>query len=144
MKFVKILLCVALSSLAVGAQARSDLIKLTVQETLDSADAKAKLGDMKFYFGNQKTPKVITKLGDDRTNKKTNAFNKSDEEACRWAFLSALIAFKDKANRLGANAVINIVSNNGNVEFSSPTQFECLVGNVVGGVALKASYAKVE
>ena len=39
-----------------------------------------------------------------KTNKKTNAFNKSDLEACQWVFLSALKDFKQMAVRAGGNA----------------------------------------
>jgi len=31
-----------------------------------------------------------------KTNRKTNAFAKSDEDACNWVFLSAMIALKEE------------------------------------------------
>lgn len=132
-------------ALPVIAHARNDLIKLKIQEALANAEAQSKLGDnIQFYFGDAKTPKVSQRLGEDVANRKTNAFNKSDEMACQWAFLSAMVALKEKAQRLGANAVINIRSYSDRVEKSSETEYECTVGNVVAGVALKGVYAKVE
>ena len=38
---------------------------------------------------------------------------------------------------------VNIVSNYKNVEYTSETDFECHVGNVVGGVALKADFVRI-
>jgi uncharacterized protein YbjQ (UPF0145 family) len=71
-----------------------------------------------------------------RTNKKTNGANKSDKEACEWAFLSAMKALKEKAQSVGANAVVNIRSNYRNNTTSSATTFKCGSGMLISGVAL--------
>ena len=60
---------------------------------------------VRFYLAVQKTPKVLQRLSSDVSNRKTNGFGKADEEGCRWATLSVLIAFQEKAKSLGANAV---------------------------------------
>lgn len=65
-----------------------------------------------------------------------NAFNKTDEKACNWAFLSAMIALKDRAVREGGNAVINIKSNYKNNLTSSEKTFQCGAGALMAGVAL--------
>ena len=44
---------------------------------------------------------------------------------------------------MGADAVINIVSNYKHKEMSSQTEFECHDGNIVSGVALKADFVKL-
>ncbi|MNT94475.1 hypothetical protein D3C72_2361760 [compost metagenome] len=77
------------------------------------------------------------------SNRKTNGVGKSDEDGCRWAALSALIALQETAKSLGANAVIDIVSYYKKNEVASPTDYECHAGAVVVGVALKGTYAKV-
>ncbi|MFT4172703.1 MAG: excinuclease ATPase subunit [Rhodocyclaceae bacterium] len=144
MKKLHFAVAAAAALLAFGAQARDTTLHLSIAETLSMPEAKEKLDpSVTFYWGAQKTPKVLEKLSTDTTNKKTNAFNKSDEEACKWAFLSAVIALQDKAKALGANAVINTVSYYKKVEYSSPTEFECHAGAIIGGVALKGTYAKV-
>ena len=108
-------------------------------------DADEKLeGSVKFFFGKQEYPKVVTKLGTDVSNRKTNAFGKSDEKACNWAFLSAMIALERRAKQLGANAVVNIVSYYQRIEMSSTTDFECHAGAVIAGVALKGEFVKIE
>lgn len=136
--------CSIAMMLPLGAQARDTELMLKIEDAMASADAKSKLGDeVKFYFGDQKTPKIESRLGDDSTNKKTNAFGKSDEAACQWAFLSAMIALKEKAEKLGANAVINIRSNYDRHAVSSTTDYECHAGGIMAGVALKGTYAKI-
>ncbi len=77
-------------SAAWPAHARDSKPIFPIAPALEVKDAKEKLdGSVKFYFGDQETPKVLTKLGTDVTNQKTNKFGKSDERACNWVFLSA-------------------------------------------------------
>lgn len=143
-KLVSTLVVIAAMGSAVQAHAADKKVVLPIAEAMNDNDAKARLGDdVQFYFGKQPTPKVLEKRGSDKTSQKTNAFAKSDQKVCHWAFLSAMLALKKRASDMGANAVVNINSNYGNVEFSSETEFECHVGNVVGGVALKGDFVKI-
>lgn len=117
--------------------ARDDVQAFPLDAAMNSADAKAKLGtDIRFAFGNTSLGPVAKNHGEFRTNKKTNAFGKSDERACNWAFLSAMISLRDRARTEGGNAVVNIRSNYKNNTTSSETTFQCGAGNVVAGVAL--------
>lgn len=130
---------------ATAAQARDSEYKLGIDEVLQRADFKDKLGsDVRFYFGDGKTPAVSQTLGEFVTNKKTNSVGKPDEEACRWAMLSALIELRERAQKEGGNAVIKIVSYYKKVTFSSPTQFECHAGGILAGVTLKGTIAKLK
>lgn len=114
-----------------------------VKKALDRGYAEGILDDsIKVYFKGQKTPKYSKVIGDFKTNKKTNAFGKSDEEACEWVFFSAMKQLIDRAKNEGGTAIINIVSNYRNNEFSSATQFQCGAGAVIAGVALKATIVK--
>jgi len=67
---------------------------------------------------------------------KTNAFGKSDLQACQHVFLSAVIELQDRARKEGGNAVVNIKSNYRNELTESPTEFTCGAGAVIAGVAL--------
>ena len=126
------------------AHARDDKVMLPIAAAMADNDAQGRLGDsVKFYFGNQPTPKILQKLGSDTTSQKTNAFGKSNDKACNWVFLSDMLSLQKRAAELGANAVIHIVSNYNNVENSSPTEFECHVGAIMAGAAFKAEFAKV-
>jgi len=125
------------------AQARNDLQDFSIHEALFSPAAKQKLDKhVRLYFGNQHHSKYQHSFGDFSTRKKTNAFNKSDKQACEWAFLSAVIQLQRKAQQLGGNAVINIKSNYNRVETSSRKTFKCAAGNVIAGVALKGTIIK--
>ena len=128
----------------VAAQARDTEHHFSIEEALNAEAAKEKLdGSVKFYFSGQKTPKVKSKLSEAATNKKTNSFNKSDKDACEWAFLSAMLQLRDKAKELDADAVINIHSYYKKDAFKSETEYECHAGGFVTGVALKGEFVKL-
>jgi len=128
---------VFLLSFSSVSMARDDIGDYSVANVLATEQAKAKLSGVKFYFGGQKHGKVSKRYGVFSTNKKTNAFGKSDQEACEHVFMSAMIHLKKKANQLGGNAVINIKSNyKGNLTSSDET-FKCGAGAIIAGVALQ-------
>lgn len=132
----------ALSSLS--AQARDTKHLLSIEEASAMKDKDGILdGSVKFYFAGQPHPAVTAKLLTDVTNQKTNAVGKSDEEACKWVFLSALVQLHKKAKELGGNAVVNIVSYYKKNEMASATQFECHAGATLAGVALKGDIVKI-
>jgi len=135
----------ALLALASTAQARETRVEQSLHELVNSAEARnvGIDGSVKFYLAGEKVS-VVERLGEDVTNKKTNAANKSDAEACRWVALSALRALQDGAKSRGANAVVDIVSYYKKNEFKSTTSYECYAGAILAGVALKGTYAKVK
>lgn len=124
--------------------ARDTKYLLPITTVLEVRDAQDKLdGSIEFFFGSQPTPPILARLGSDVSNRKTNAVGKSDEKACNWAFLSAMVALEKRAKQLGANAVINIVSYYKKDAMSSTTEFECHAGAVIAGVALKGDFVKI-
>jgi uncharacterized protein YbjQ (UPF0145 family) len=125
--------------------ARDDKLLLPITDVLNGPDAQKKLdGSIKFFFGSQPHPKIITNFQSDVTNLKTNAFNKTDQRACEWVFLSTLLSLEKRAKQLGANAVVNIISYYQKVPMSSDTQYECHAGALMAGVALKGDFVKIE
>ncbi|EOK5726216.1 excinuclease [Vibrio vulnificus] len=145
---MKKLTILALSSLAFFSSntfARDDVSNYSITKAMSSEVAKSKLGtEVSFYFGEQSYGKVLKELGEFKTSKKTNAFNKTDEEACNWVFLSAMIALKDRAIKEGGNAVVNIKSNYKNNLTSSNDTFQCGAGAVMAGVALSGEVVKLK
>jgi len=125
------------------AFSRDDRIRFPIDDAVSTPAAKTKLQGIDFYFGDQKHPEVLEDLGEFNTNKKTNAFAKSDKQACEWVFLSALLQLQERARNLNANAVINIKSNYKYHEFASETEFECGAGHIMAGVALKGRIVKL-
>ena len=143
-KTIYLILALIFVSASVTAQARDTKLMLPITTAIESPQAKEKLDDsIKFYFGEKKTPKVLNKLGSDTTNLKTNAFNKTDEVACNWVFLSAMLSLQKHAREVGANAIVNIVSYHDKVEVSSETEFECHSGALMAGVSFKADFVKI-
>jgi uncharacterized protein YbjQ (UPF0145 family) len=141
---LSLLITAGLLASAGPSSARDTKHLLSIAAALEVKDAKDKLdGSIKFFFGDQTTPPVLSKLGTDVSNRKTNAFGKSDEKACYWAFLSAMVALEKRAQQLGANAVVNIVSYYKKEVMSSITEFECHAGALIAGVALKGDFVKI-
>lgn len=144
-KSLRIAVCTAaLMAVASPVLAADTEYKFPLAEVLEMPEAKQKLdGSVRFFLAGQATPKVLEKKGEGTSNKKTNAFGRDAGTTCRWAALSALISLQDRAKQLGANAVVNIVSFYKKDPFSSATEYECHVGNLMSGVALKGTMASV-
>ncbi|MHB8384103.1 MAG: hypothetical protein ACYDC3_17380 [Candidatus Binataceae bacterium] len=104
---------------------------------------QSQLSPVAFYFDDQPHPAVEKTLGEYISNKKTNAFNKSDAEACQWVALSALMEFRKRAIGEGGNAVINIHSFYKRNDLSDATRYECHAGFAVAGVAFKGTVVKL-
>ncbi|MBJ7314060.1 excinuclease ATPase subunit [Rugamonas sp. CCM 8940] len=140
------MLAASLSTLAVALPARAadTALMLPIAAAMAANDAQSRLGDsVKFYFGDQPTPSVARKITSDKTSLRTNAFGKTAEKSCNWVFLSAMLALQKRANEVGADAVINIVSNFKEKVVSSQTEFECHEGAIMSGVALKGDFVKL-
>lgn len=129
---------------SVNVQAKDDVGKYPIESLLKSSKAKeVLLDDIALYFGEQPHPKATETYGEVMSNKKTNAFMKSESEACEWVMLSALIALQERAKREGMDAVVNIQSFYKKREFISTSEFECGAGNLIAGVTLKGTLVKL-
>lgn len=138
-------LAVAILALTFSTTALSRDTKhlLPLEDAMNTPDAQQKLdGSIKFYFANEGHPQIAQKIPGVTTNRKTNAFMKSDEEACSWVFLSAMIALQERAQQEGADAVVNITSFYDRKEMASQEDYECHAGAVIAGVALKGDIVK--
>lgn len=123
------------------AQARNDVLTLPLEDILQSAKAEKALLDIPVYFAGQDTP-VISHRREVTVSRKTNAFNKTDVEACQWVLLSAMKALQDSAIKGGYDAVANMKSNYEHNEFASSKEFQCGAGTFIAGVALKAELVR--
>lgn len=141
----KLLLAVLVLIVSLPVLARDSRQVIAYADAMNMPAAKEKLnGDIQFFFGDQKFPAVERKMAEYTSNKKTNALNKSDQEACQWVFLSAMVSLRDRAIREGGNAVVNIHSYYKKNELSSATEFECGAGTFVAGVALRGTVVKLK
>jgi uncharacterized protein YbjQ (UPF0145 family) len=134
----------AASTLATPAWARDDHNMFPLDHALNNPLAQQKIDkSIRLFFGNQAHPKVSQEFGTFNTNKKTNASNKTDQEACEWAFLSAVDSLINRARQLGANAVIDIKSNYKNIITVSDSQYMCGNGSWTAGVAFIGTMVKL-
>lgn len=124
--------------LTTTSHARDTTHMLSIEEAMNTPAARERLDpDIRFFFAGAPHGEVMTEHGNFVTNKKTNAFNKSDEEACRWVMLSALISLQDRVRTEGGNAVINIESYYKRQPMASSSEYECHAGAIMAGVALR-------
>jgi uncharacterized protein YbjQ (UPF0145 family) len=138
-----VLLCGLVLVLAAStAQARSTFHDLEVKHATESEIGQVKLLDVPFYMMGQKHPKAGRDFGEFKSNKRTNALNKTDQAACEIAFLSAIISLQNRALKLGADAVIDIRSITKHNDLESSTNYRCAAGNVVANVVLTGRVVK--
>jgi len=137
--------CLLATTFAAGpAAARDDHLKFSIDGALNTPDGRDKVDpNIKLFWGDQKFPKPVKEFGTYTSNKKTNGFNKSDQNACEWVFLSAVIALQDRAKSEGGNAVVNIHSYIKKDEVSSATDFQCEVGTFTAGSTLRGTVVKL-
>ena len=128
------------------SQARDTTHFLPFEQVVQEAIAAKRLdGSVKFHLAGTKPAGAVSVVKSGvTTSQKTNAFGKSDEEACNWVLQSALIRLQNAAKQAGANAVVNIVSNYKNVVYSDTQKYECHAGAIMAGVALKADLATIK
>lgn len=124
--------------------ARNTHLKVSISEALELGEREGRLDNsIRLYFGSQRHPEIQRRLGTYTSVKKTNGVGKSDQRACKWAFLSAVITLQGRALREGGNAVVNIRSKYGKNVVSSTTDFECGAGAVIAGVTLIGDVVKI-
>ena len=139
----RLALTVACVFAALPAAARDTFHDLSAEDAARSTLGEEKLLDVPFYLKGQKHPKVAQDLGVFTSNRRTNAFNKSDEKACEIAFLSAVIALQQRAKKEGGDAVVDIRSITKHNDLDSPTLYRCVAGNVVANVVLEGRVVRL-
>ncbi|MDA7084867.1 excinuclease [Pseudomonas sp. SA3-5] len=134
-----------LAAIPAISEARDTTLHLDFAAVVAQAIQAGRLdGSVKFYLAGEELPGKVGRLNNAVTNKKTNAFNKSDQQACTWVLQSALISLQNAAKTAGANAVVDIVSYYKRNEFRDPQNYECHAGTFIAGVALKGNIANVQ
>lgn len=141
----KALIAVALLSLLPGSGQATNLMYMPFEKVVADATRAGRLdGSVQFYLaGNQPAGPGQLLLADVATNKKTNGFNKSDNDSCEWVLQSALITLQAAAKRVGANAVTNIVSYYKHRVRRDLNTYECHTGVLMTGVALRGDLVRL-
>ena len=127
-----------------AGEARDTRHRISIESALAWGEEEGVLiSSVELYFADQSHPPVAENLGEYTSNRKTNAVGKSDEKACKWAFLSAMKTLQERAIKEGGNAVINIYSYYKKNEVVSATEFECGAGATVAGVTMIGEVVKL-
>ncbi|MCB1730511.1 MAG: excinuclease ABC subunit A [Halieaceae bacterium] len=145
MRIKTVLFLIVCLGLPASVLARDDKMMYSIESAMSTAAAKQKLDrGFTYKFGDQPHGKIVSNHGEFMSNKKTNAFGKSDKEACEWVFLSAMLSFQDRIAKEGGNAVVNIRSYYKKNEISSSTEFECGAGAIMAGVTFLGDVVTLE
>jgi uncharacterized protein YbjQ (UPF0145 family) len=140
---MKNVMAIVLILLSCSSQARDTALFLSIDDAMTTVDAKQRLNQgIKFVFG-ENVVNAKSTYGTFVSNKKTNAFNKSDQQACNWVFLSSILALQKRALAEGGDAVVNIHSYYKKREHHSREEFECHTGAIMAGVALRGTVVKL-
>jgi len=142
------LLALSLAAVALLAarptSARDDRLTFKIKDALEHSTSKQKLDPgVHLYFGKRAHPKAQQDLGDFKAAEKTRAVGRNDQEACDWAFLSAVLKLQDRAHSLQANAVVDIVSLYRNETIANETDYVCSAGSMMSGVSLQGHFVKL-
>ena len=146
MKSLDRLLVVLISMVSLTGLAHGRNVELIVPiaDALAATDIKDRpSGAVKFYFAKEKSPEVVKNFGTQVATPRTGASGLTDQRACHEAFFWTLVDLEKRALRMGANAVVNIVSYYQKKVRSNVTEFECHVGNVIVTVWLKGDLVKL-
>lgn len=133
--------------------AKDEIIEVDLEKILDSTTSKEILGDeVEFVFGSgsDNTKAILTNIISNKKTSKTSKDSKFDtslsgkhyefyeyEKACGWVLLSNLKELKEQALRHNGAKVVNIISYYKKVPFNSKDKFQCAIGSMMIGVALK-------
>jgi len=106
--------------------------------------AKDKLDSgIKIYMMGQSVPGLQKRYGSYKSNKRSNAGGKTSQDACDVAFISALIALQQRADREGGNAVVDIYSLTKDKKMQSSENYSCNAGGMMVNVVLMGTVARV-
>jgi hypothetical protein len=134
----------ALAVGAASASARTTIHDLDVAQAKSAGIGHEKLLDVPVFMAGQKHRGIARDYGVFRSNRRTNAANKSDEVACQIAFLSALIALQARARDIGGDAVVEVRSITRNDPLVSATQYRCAAGGIIANVALEGRVVRLK
>ncbi|HAD04902.1 MAG: hypothetical protein A2005_09190 [Desulfuromonadales bacterium GWC2_61_20] len=144
--FVQSLLVAGVAIVLTAGQvgAEDKLQNFPVKHALASAVAKDKLDKgIKTYMMGQSVPGLQKRYRAYKSNKRGNAVGKSTQDACDIAFISALIALQQRADKEGGNAVVDIYSLTKDKKMQSSENYSCNAGGMIANVVLMGTVAKV-
>jgi len=104
----------------------------------NNAEYMARLEGFRFQWGGGGG----ASMGTTETRRSTSGFGKSDEAACQWALLSALLALKADAQARGGSRVVNLRSFAEGTDFVSTTEYQCISGATNSRVYIRGTIVR--
>jgi hypothetical protein len=126
------------------ALARATEHSLSVSDAVETGGGKENLLDVPFYMAGQPHPGVARVIGEWSSDRRTRAAFRSDEAACKVAFLSAIISLQQRARAEGGDAIIDVVSVARDRTTKSAGEYRCYAGAAVAQVALEGKVVKLK
>ena len=108
------------------------------------------------YFSDATTPEVMEVLDTQSFARRSMIPIRKDRDdtdkilsakqhsLCKYVFSSTLQRMKQHAATVGADAIINIKSNYGDIEHDDDKEYQCIKGYLLTAVALKGDYVKLK
>lgn len=113
-------------SMAGRAHGRNVELPVPIVDAMAATDvSKRPNGVVKFFFGTEKSPAILMNLCSSLGALRADAAGSSDKRARHEAFLWTLVDLEKRAQRAGANSVVNTVSDYWENEMANTTEFEC-------------------
>jgi hypothetical protein len=132
------------AALLCGAAAASKLETFPVDHALAPEAAAQKLRhSVRLFWGAQPYPQPERDVGSFRADEASNSTNKSDQDACDRALLSALIFLQASAEDHGANAVVAIHPISARQQPIPAGQYACDAGGIAARVMLRGRVVKL-
>lgn len=104
----------------------------------ENPDFTSQISGVRFYFAGERTPGIQRRVQNNvTTSQRARKTGRSADWACERALMNALIRLGEAAQNAGANGVINIRSNWDNRPYANGSEYECAIGHMMAGVALK-------
>ncbi|CAN5695326.1 phosphoribosylglycinamide formyltransferase [soil metagenome] len=127
------------------AMARDVEYTLLMDEVLRMPAAQRELdGSVRFYLSGQDHAPTVLRHSEAIVRGNIRGAGEHEIESCKRAALKALVTYQEQARKMGANAVVDIVSYFKNVPYMSRSQYECHAGSSTVVVVFKGSYAKIQ
>lgn len=121
-------------------QARDVTLTQPYRDVLSLPDANERLDpSVRLFFGDQRYPDPTSTRGDYFVDRSANSIVRTEVGACRAIALDNLVTLQERARAIGANAVVNIVSDFKQQERHDADTYTCRGGNFTANVALKGT-----
>lgn len=121
-------------------QARDVVLTQPYRDVLSLPEANERLDpSIRLFFGDQRYPDPTSIRGDYFVDRSANSIVRTEIGACRAIALDNMVTLQERARAIGANAVVNIVSDFKQQERHDADTYTCRGGNFTANVALKGT-----